>query len=278
MEPEPFGLAHIYQCIPYVNPELFQQDFEGAVRRGWLTIHPEGGYRASNKGKQYHACLKREVADIYKQLRTLPVMQLNRLDALLSEIIDSISNKSSLDDKPAFEMELRLASGEKNTLQKICCKLSQLLAFREDAYLNAWMAQDVNSYVWEAFSLIYKGKAQTAAGLTSRLKNHRYYDEDVYQKALDELTDRGWIQNCGRKYEPTDEGIRILAEVARMMTLYFFEPWEDMQEGKVNQLKILMKALLRTLKSPQTNTWQRNTGTMRNFGWRSAQWIRDKER
>lgn len=31
MEPEPFGLAHVYQCIPYANPELFRQDCQSMV-------------------------------------------------------------------------------------------------------------------------------------------------------------------------------------------------------------------------------------------------------
>ena len=41
-----------------------------------------------------------------------------------------------------------------------------------------------------------------------------------------------------------------------MMTLYFFEPWDEMEEGKIDQLKVLMEALLRALKSPQTKRWQ----------------------
>jgi hypothetical protein len=278
LEPEPFGLAHVYQCIPYANPDLFRKDFEGAVRRGWLIISPEGSYRATKKGKQYHACRHQEVTNIYKQLRTLPIMQLNRLDGLLREIIASISEKSSLSYKPAFEIDLRLANGEGNTLQRICCKLSHLLAFRDDAYLNAWMDQDVNSYVWEAFSMIYKGKAKSASGLAAELKYQRDYDEDVYKKALEELTARGWISKGAGKYEPTVEGLRILAEVARMMTLYFFEPWEDMEESKIDQLKVLLEALLRALKSPQTKHQNGSIGTMRNFGWRSAQWLHDKER
>ena len=106
------------------------------------------------------------------------------------------------------------------------------MAFRDDAYLNAWMDQDVNSYVWEAFSLIYKGQAQTAADLAAKLEIQRQYDEDAYTAALAELTNRGWISKCNGKYEPTVEGLRILAEVARTMTQYFFEPWDDMEECK----------------------------------------------
>ena len=152
------------------------------------------------------------------------------------------------------------------------------MAFREDAYLNAWMFQNVNSYVWEAFSLIYKGQARTAADLAAKLELQRQYNEDAYTAALEELTTRGWISKCNGKYEPTVEGLRILSEVARMMTLYFFEPWDEMEEAKIDQLKVLMDALLRALKSPQTKRWQGHASATRNIGWHASQWVRDKER
>ena len=140
------------------------------------------------------------------------------------------------------------------------------------------MLQNVNSYVWEAFSLIYKGQAHTAADLAAKLEFCRQYDESTYKAALEELARHGWISNSNGKYEPTVEGLRILSEVARMMTLYFFEPWDEIEEGKINQLKVLMEALLRALKSPQTKRWQGQASATRNFGWRATQWVHDKER
>ena len=278
MEPEPFGLAHVYQCIPYANPELFRQDFEGAVRRGWLIISAEGSYRATKKGKRYINCLHRELKNVYDRLHPLPIAQLEKLNALLGEIVMAMANTSTFNYKPAFEMDLRLAPAASSTLQQVCCKLSHLLAFRDDAYLNAWMDQDINSYVWEAFSLIYKGRAQTATDLASKLEVLRRYDQDAYTAALAELVDRGWITECNGKYEPTVEGLKVLAEVARTMTQYFFEPWEDMEDAKVDQLKVLMEALLKALRSPQTRNWHGHSSIARSFGWRSSQWVRDKER
>ena len=54
LEPEPFGLAHLYQCIPYSNPKLFRQDFEGAVKRGWLMVAGDGIYKTTDKGICFH--------------------------------------------------------------------------------------------------------------------------------------------------------------------------------------------------------------------------------
>jgi hypothetical protein len=150
------------------------------------------------------------------------------------------------------------------------------MAYRDDSYLNAWMEQEVNSYVWEAFSYIYKGQAQTAKTLAKKLEVQRQYDEAAYTEAINELTARGWIACQHGKYEPTADGLRVLAEVAREMTQNFFEPWANMEETRLTQLQTLMEALLKGLKSPQTKRWQGKGSASRNYGWRTAQWVRDK--
>jgi flagellar biosynthesis chaperone FliJ len=278
MEPEPFGLAHIYQCIPYANPKLFRRDFEGAVQRGWLTISAEGAYRATDQGLQFHYRLQRELQKIYNQLHPLPMMQLERIETILGEIIKAIEISQKINYKPAFEMDLRLVPTKGSTLQNICCQLSHLMAYRDDSYINAWMEKEINSYVWEAFSFIFKGQAQTAAALAQNLKDQRQYDEAIYMQAINELEARGWITGYSEHYEPTSEGLSTLAEVARTMTQFFFEPWAALEESKIHQLQILMEALLKGLKSPQTKRWHGQTSTSRHFGWRSAQWVRDKVR
>ncbi len=278
LEPEPFGLAHIYQCIPYSNPKLFRQDFDGAVKRGWLEIAGDGIYKATELGHCYNKSLNRELRKEFNNLKPLPIMQLERLDAILQEIIDAIKDSSFIDYKPAFEVDLKLAPVAPSTLQKIYCKLTSLLAFRDDAYLNAWMEHDINSYVWEAFSLICKGKACNASELSKKLKNFRQYDEQIYSAALDELAAHGWIELIGKKYEPTSVGLQVLAKVARSMTQYFFEPWAFLDEEKNKKLKILLEALVSALKSPQIKRWHGQSSTSRNYGWRSVQWARDKLR
>jgi predicted transcriptional regulator len=278
MDPEPFGLAHIYQCIPYANPQLFRQDFEGAVQRGWLTIGTEGSYRATLKGQKFHRQLHQEIRRVYSNLHPLPMMQLERLDAILGEIITAIKGSNILNYRPAFEIDQKLAPKAQSTLQRICCKLAHLVAYRDDTYLNAWMEKEVNSYVWEAFSYIYKGQAQTAKTLARKLEAQRQYNEDAYAEAIQELVDRDWITCYRGKYEPTTAGLKVLAEVARKMTQNFFEPWINMNEAKLTQLQTLMEALLKGLKSPQTKRWQGKASASRNFGWRTAQWARDKVR
>jgi hypothetical protein len=248
------------------------------VQRGWLTINAEGTYRATDKGQHFHNRLHFELQKVYNNLHPLPMMQLERLNTILREIITATRNSRKIEYKPAFEMDLRLSPAAGSTLQNICCYLSHLMAYRDDAYINAWMEKEINGYVWEAFSFIYKGQAQTAIGLAKELKTHRQYNEVSYTQAINELEARGWITECNRKYEPTTKGLSILAEVARAMTLYFFEPWAALEESKINQLQILMEALIQGLKSPQAKRWHGQTSTSRNFGWRSAQWVRDKER
>jgi hypothetical protein len=140
------------------------------------------------------------------------------------------------------------------------------------------MEQEINSYVWEAFSWICKGKAQTASALAKQLETERNYGEENYEQALAELASRNWIDECNGKYEPTAEGLMILSVVARTMMKNFFEPWSNLEETKIEKLQVLMEALIQGLKSPKAKRWHGQNSTARSFGWRSAQWVRDKER
>jgi hypothetical protein len=62
------------------------------------------------------------------------------------------------------------------------------------------------------------------------------------------------------------------------MTQTFFDAWTNIEEARIDQLKVLMEALLKALKSPKSKRWNGNNSSFRNFGWRSAQWVRDKVR
>jgi hypothetical protein len=243
-----------------------------------LTVTNDGTYRATQKGQEFHHRMNQEIRNVYSNLHPLPMMQMERLNRILREIVTSIEHSNILFYKPAFDMELKLTSHAQSILQKVCCKLTHLMAYRDDAYLNAWMEQEVNSYVWEAFSYIYKGQAQTVKSLAKKLEVQRLYDENAYAEALEELVTRNWIIYYQGKYEPTTAGLKILAEVARKMTQYFFKPWLNLDEVKIDHLQTLMEALLKGLQSPQTKRWLGQTSSSRNFSWRTTQWVRDKIR
>ena len=207
LNPQPIGIAHIYNRQPYANPEHIQQEVTCAVRKGWLTRVGDGVYSASQKSQEKYNRISRSVVRVYAGVRPISDDKLQDLNGLLGELVDAISDADILRYKPSFELDLRFGLIAGSVFQRICSKLSQILAYRDDAYLNAWMAQDVNGPVWEAFTCIYQGKANNAEEITNQLGEIRHYDQQTYQTALDVMVEKGWICQVGMTFEPTDAGI-----------------------------------------------------------------------
>jgi len=278
MEPESFGVAHVYNRKPYSNPEYIRDELNIAVNRGWLNRIENDVYEASPKSREVFRRLCQRISEVYGNLHPLPKSQLEELEGLLNQVIVSIQSKSDLDYTPSFDLDLSLGITDGPILQRICCQLSQVLAYRDDAYVNAWMAQDVNSYVWEAFSYVFKGQAQTAEDIAYELGETRHYDVQTYNSAFLELGERGWITQVYGKYEPNQKGIKVIAQVARSLNQSFYLPWAVMMECDLNRMKTLMESLAMVLKVKKPGYGVGYASLNRTMAWGSIQWARDKIR
>jgi hypothetical protein len=276
LEPEPFGVAHVYNRKPYSNPEHIRDELSTAVDRGWLIRIENDVYQASPKSRAVINNLCQCIGEGFRNLHPLPTSQLDELDGLLSQIIENIRSNSDLSYRPSFELDLKLGIDKGPVLQRICCKLSQILAYRDDAYVSAWMAQDVNSFVWEAFSCVFKGQAQTAQGIADQLGESRHYDLQTYYGALVELQDRGWITQVYGQYEPTQKGIKVVAQVARTLNQSFYLPLAIMMENDLKRMRTLMESLAETLKVKKPAYGVGYASLNRTMAWGSIQWARDK--
>jgi hypothetical protein len=241
-----------------------------------LTRVGEGAYCASAKAWQQYNTICLEAARFYQGLRPLSLAKLQELDDLLGNVVDSIQRSGVLGYRPSFELDLQLGKGDGPVLQRICSKLSAILAYRDDAYLNAWMTQEVNGYVWEAFTYVYQGKAKNVREIASRLAGIRQYDLHRYQQALDFLQEKGWVCLRGANYEPTDAGIKVIAEVARSLNQFFYTPWLDFEESEIIRLKELLEDLSGSLQGEKPAYGSGYAHLNRTLGWGTVQWARDK--
>lgn len=278
LSPDPLGIAHVLHRRPYSNPEYIRKDLDAAVSRGWLSHLGNGLYQPTSLSLEIYHRLCLQLEGVYLGLESMPLIQLEQTQALLRVIIEAVEDSGSLWYKPSFELDLKMGRRTGPVLQRICTCLSHLMAYRDDAYLNAWMGQEVNSYVWEAFSCIYKGHAQTAKEITTILGDCRHYDLDTYESALEELRERGWITSIGKMNVPTDDGIKVLAQVARTLNSYFYKPWQVFNDVETNQLKSLMETLASALKVGKPKYGSGYASLNRTIGWGSVQWVRDKIR
>lgn len=278
LEPTALGVAQIYNHKPYTNPEQIRRELDDAVSSGWLTSSGEGLYWVSQQGREVCEKVRQKLDQIFCRMNRFPNAQLEEILTTLDKVIDAIKNKGTLSYHPSFDLDMKLGNGTHAVLQQICTRLSHVLAYRDDAYLNAWMGQEVNGYVWEAFSCIYKGEAQNAGEIADRLTHKRFFDVDTYWGAVSELLERGWIQNLDGNCIPTNLGIEILAKVARAMNNTFYQPWLVLDESEATRLKEGLETLASALKICKPRYGAGYAQVNRTLGWGTVQWARDKVR
>ncbi len=278
LAPEAFGLAQIYNRMPYTNPEHLRQGLQIAVERGWLVILREGVYQATSNSQTIYTRLGKKLSPVYEDLSTFSEEKLVWIAPHLNDIVDSIANNAVVEYKPAFDLDVRLAPVPQNPLAQICNQLSHLLAYRDDAYVAAWMEQEVNSYVWEAFSYIYKGLARDAAQLAKKLGPKRHYEIETYTAAIDDLVTRKWITTAGRGYEPTPKGMEVVAEVARALSFNFSEPWAVKDEETLKELRENLESLTKAIKPIKTTGYYGHAENAKSAEWGTVLWARDKTR
>jgi DNA-binding PadR family transcriptional regulator len=278
LEPESLRLVDVANRMPYCNPAQIQRDLDGVVARGWLMVIAEGVYAATEKGRQFYFDLCRKVDRAYTGLSVLPTSRLERLHSLLRGVVDLIETNSPLDYRPALALDGKLTGCGGSAIQRVCCKLAQILAYREDAYLNAWSEHQIAGYEWETFACIYKGRAHTIAQIASSLGANSYYSEKVYREALHQLAARGWIESSSEIFEPTEAGLQVLAQVARTMNHYFYAPWAALTQTALEDLHQLLAALASAIQSGSRGRRNSSVDAGGSYHWSSVQWAWDKIR
>ena len=124
-----------------------------------------------------------------------------------------------------------------------------LLAYRDDVHLAAWSAHAdpaTEGGLWNAFSHVWSGAANTAEGIALAAA-FRGYDASFYERALTDLEARGWLVAEGAGYRTTAEGQALRDEVERQTDEWFFAPWAVLGEEGVAELRERVEAALRSL-------------------------------
>ena len=123
-----------------------------------------------------------------------------------------------------------------------------------------------------------QGEAHNAVQIAAILANTRYYGVDTYERAINELVTRGWIEKTGSCCIPTNKGIETLARVARKMNNSFYAPWFVLSEGETDRLKGCLESLAKVLKTRKPKYGAGYAQVNRTIGWGTIQWARDKMR
>ena len=126
-------------------------------------------------------------------------------------------------------------------------QLLNLLAYRDDSHVAAWTPHKIDGYVWEAFSYIWEGKAQTAAELAEQLESYRSYDGAAYAGALEMLVARGWVKAEDGRFTLTQKGQTVRQEAEDTTNEYFGVILAEISTAEFEELQGLFQQLTESL-------------------------------
>ncbi len=186
---------------PYGNPEQLSAALKESAGRGWITLS-ETGFTATDKA----LTLTGKIIDhAYRAL----CRAASRIRQIFTGRWNCLANwwtalrKRNVKIKPTFTFARNYEYEDKTpSLLWVRRHILSLAAYRDDCHMDAWQSQyDLPGYVFEAFTFIWQGDANTAAALAETLPFRSYTEED-YAGALEKLVRLGWI-------EPAKEGFAL---------------------------------------------------------------------
>ncbi len=254
--PEPITPQHVIKRSPYANPEATRRQMDEAVERGWLEATGEGQYRPTAKSKEAVKRLFVLADATFGGLAPLPEPDLKRTAALLLKVVEQAQELPEPAVKWALSWGKKFDRGPSAPLMvQVRRRLIDVLGYRDDVHIAAWQPYAVSGQTWEAFTLVWRGEADTAVELAEKL-SYRNYDADAYAAALQDLAARGWIAEEDGRYVATEKGKQLRQEAEDATDRYFDAAWAVLSQAEIEEVKGLLERLAEAVKPPEQNSAQ----------------------
>ncbi|MBI3163891.1 MAG: hypothetical protein HYZ24_04350 [Chloroflexi bacterium] len=242
---ETISSAQWMKIFPYGIPQTINGRLASAAEGGYL-VADGGGFRSTEKGKAAARQGLQALTDGIVHLHPLPPNDLQRLVDYLVRLSDA----SFAAPEPPPKFCLTHYKNYKSTfddnappIRLFVHYFKELDFYRMDSHMAAWRSHNLEGNRWEVFSEVWGGKNNTLDKIYDEL-SFRGITRDGYANILQELVERGWIQQDGETYQPTDEGKRIREEAETLTDQYFFAPWSCLNQFELEELASLANQLL----------------------------------
>lgn len=226
--------------IPY---QSYKGRLLNGVELGFLGEVKPGIFESSEKGKN---ATQKIIDAAYLKMEHLDPMRspdLHFLTQLVRDIVIACLTHPEPADKWSLRHSRGLDPGEHAAiLIKLDQYLSDLAAFRDDVHIAAWKPLGVDGPTWETLAMFARDDADSADTLLERLQ-HREYPDEVFQEAIKQLIEKGWLAVSGKKLNATEEGKETYIQVEAETNRLFYAPWDFLSEMDVETLVNLMSKL-----------------------------------
>lgn len=242
--PQPYDVERFLMRYPYNNLQHVQSILEEAAQGGFLAPGENGTYTVTEKGKAAVDTINDRFYEALKATEALLDLPTDRLATLLQKVVHAVleagvPRKEAFLDSHGAPLERDYAS-----LARVDLLLDDLSAFRDDAHIAAWSAEDINARDFEALTQVWLGEAHDAAQLAEKNEPFRGYGEDAYAQSLQALEKRGWLQKVdggdGERYQITKTGAALRQRVEEATDDIFYGPWQTLSSQELAELRTLL--------------------------------------
>jgi hypothetical protein len=224
-------------ALPHGWIDALEERFASAARQGYLIEDSKGEYRPTEKGMNAVRQMVQADSDVVSPLQPIPANEAGRLLSYLNRIADASlvapepASKFIISHKRNYMHPGKDASVNVLTVQY----LNELEGYRTDSHSAAWQVHNISGHAWDAFSHLWRNGVSTLEQMYETLQ-YNEVPKDVYAQDLQELVNRGWVNNDAGAYQLTEEGKRICEEAEVLTDKYFFAPWSCLSESEAEDL------------------------------------------
>ncbi|MBI5825825.1 MAG: winged helix-turn-helix transcriptional regulator [Chloroflexi bacterium] len=247
---DPFSTAGFMRLFPYGSARVLEARFGGAIKHGILIASGENEYHATEKGMDWRNQMTQAASNSIAHLQPIPPPDLQKIVNYGRRITEaSLAAPEPPSKFGASHYFKNMYPGEGERLLRFFIHyFGTLDKYRGNAHLATWKHYNIEGNRWEVFSEIWGGKNNTLDKLFEEL-SFRGITRPEYAEFLQELAERGWIEETSGEYQLTAEGKRIREEAEALTDKYFFAPWSCLNESELEDLFNLSTQLRDGLKS-----------------------------
>lgn len=246
-QPDAYSLNRFLTRAPYANGQRALEFLQEAAENGYVQETGVGQFMLTPKGEDVVDAANDAFYGALAEVEVLPDEDMTRLNELLEKLVQA-AFQSDAPSKACLRQTYDTAlPRDYAPLAQVDLHIDDLNAFRDDAHISAWAANYAGGRDWEAFTLIWRGEARTAAELAEQL-SFRGWTVAGYQKSLDTLADRGWLQLKDGFYTVTAAGEQLRRDIEERTDDVFYASWDDAlttdEENELRRLLIRLKLQL----------------------------------
>ncbi len=249
---ETISSAQWMRIFPYGIPQTINGRLASAAEGGYL-VKDGDGFRSTEKGKAAAHQGLQALTDGIAHLHPLPPADLQRLVDYLVRLSDA--SFAAPEPPPKFCLThyknyKSTFDGNAPLIRLFVHYFKELDFYRMDSHMAAWRSHNLEGNRWEVFSEVWGGRNNTLDKIFDEL-SFRGITRDEYASILQELVERGWVQQDGETYQPTAEGKRLRDEAEALTDTYFFAPWNCLSASELEDLFSLSTELRDGLKKSE---------------------------